>query len=144
MILISACLGGIPCRYNGSATPDADLIALLRDGRAIPICPEQLGGLTTPRSPAEIVGGDGGSVLSGTASVLTAQGDDVTAAFIKGAQETLRFARLCGAQRAILKANSPSCGCCSIYDGTFSSVLKEGDGVTAALLKQNGIPVESR
>lgn len=144
MILISACLCGIHCRYDGSAKPDAELIELLRSGRAVPVCPEQLGGLATPRPSAEIIGVDGAAALAGTASVMSTTGDDVTAAFIQGATQTLHIARICRAERAILKANSPSCGCGAIYDGTFSGVLKEGDGVTAALLKQNGIPVEVR
>lgn len=144
MILISACLCGIHCRYDGSAKLDAELIELLRSGRAVPVCPEQLGGLATPRPSAEIIGGDGAAALAGTASVMGTTGDDVTVAFIQGATQTLHIARICRAERAILKANSPSCGCGAIYDGTFSGVLKEGDGVTAALLKQNGIPVEVR
>jgi uncharacterized protein YbbK (DUF523 family) len=144
MILISACLCDIHCRYDGSAKPDAELIELLRSGQAVPVCPEQLGGLATPRPSAEIIGGDGAAALAGTASVMSTTGDDVTAAFIQGATQTLYIARICRAERAILKANSPSCGCGAIYDGTFSGVLKEGDGVTAALLKQNGIPVEVR
>ena len=144
MILVSACLCGIQCRYDGSAKPDAELVELLQCGQALPVCPEQLGGLTTPRPSAEIKGGDGASVLAGTASVADTAGDDVTAAFMRGAAETLQLARICRAERAILKANSPSCGCGAIYDGTFSGSLKDGDGVTAALLKQNGISVETR
>ncbi len=144
MILVSACLCGIHCRYDGSAKPDAELVELLQSGRVVPVCPEQLGGLATPRLSAEIVGGDGAAVLAGNASVVSTAGDDVTAAFIKGATQTLQLARICRAERAILKANSPSCGCGAIYDGTFSGVLNAGDGVTAALLKQHGIPVEAR
>ena len=144
MILISACLCGIHCRYDGSARPDAELVELLQSGQAVPVCPEQLGGLATPRPSAEIIGGDGAAARAGTASVMSTAGDDVTTAFIKGAAETLHMARICRAERAILKANSPSCGCGAIYDGTFSGALKAGDGVTAALLKQHGIPVEAR
>lgn len=144
MILVSACLCGIHCRYDGSAKPDAELVELLQYGRVLPVCPEQLGGLTTPRPCAELREGDSAAVLAGTASVVNTAGDDVTAAFMRGAAETLQLARICRAERAILKANSPSCGCGAIYDGTFSGILKEGDGVTAALLKQNGIPVEAR
>lgn len=144
MILISACLCGVHCRYDGSAKPDEELITLLQNGKAVLVCPEQLGGLTTPRSSAELQRGDGTAALAGKASVMNTAGEDVTAAFIKGAEETLQLARICKAERAILKSNSPSCGCGTVYDGTFTGILTQGDGVTAALLKQNGIQVEAR
>ena len=144
MILVSACLCGMHCRYDGSARPDDEILAMLQRGEAIPVCPEQLGGLTTPRPPAEIKQGDGEAVLRGEARVYSAQGQDVTGAFITGAEETLRLARICKAERVILKSKSPSCGCGVVYDGTFSGTLRQGDGVTAAMLKQCGIPVETR
>lgn len=144
MILVSACLCGVKCRYNGDAKPDEEVIALLREGKAIPVCPEQLGGLPVPRPPAEIMEGDGEAVLDGSACVRNRQGQDVTQAFIAGAEETLNIARLSGAQKAILKANSPSCGVGVIYDGTFSGNTRAGDGVAAALLRRNGIKVEAR
>jgi uncharacterized protein YbbK (DUF523 family) len=144
MILVSACLCGMHCRYDGSARPDDEILAMLQRGEAIPVCPEQLGGLTTPRPPAEIKQGDGEAVLRGEARVYSAQGQDVTGAFITGAEETLRLARICNAERVILKSKSPSCGCGVVYDGTFSGTLRQGDGVTSAMLKQCGIPVETR
>ncbi len=144
MILVSACLCGVHCRYDGKAKPDEEIMALLREGKAIPVCPEQLGGLPVPRSPAEIMEGDGEAVLDGSACVSNRLGQDVTEAFIAGAEETLHIGRLSGAHKAILKANSPSCGVGTIYDGTFSGGTRAGDGVAAALLKRNGIEVEAR
>ena len=130
-ILVSACLLGTPCRYDGSGKADARLLKLGAKRQLIPVCPELLGGLPTPRPPAERVG----------ARILDKDGADVTAAFLRGAQETLRLARLLGCKTAILKARSPSCGAGQIYDGTFSGRLIAGHGVTAALLMQNGITV---
>ncbi len=144
MILVSACLCGVHCRYDGKAKPDEEIIALLRAGKAIPVCPEQLGGLPVPRLPAEILAGDGEAVLNGAARVYNRSGQDVTEAFVMGAEETLLIARLSGAEKAILKANSPSCGAGVIYDGTFSGSTRAGDGVASALLKKNGIEVEAR
>ena len=145
--LISACLLGVRCRYDGGHSRD---VAVIKQHETEPsisiisICPEELGGLSTPRPPAEIVGGDGADVLAGTAKVITAAGEDVTDAYLRGAHQTLGIAQSHGATRVILKARSPSCGCGNIYDGTFSGTLKAGDGVTAALLKQHGIAVISR
>lgn len=130
-VLVSACLLGTPCRYDGAGKADARVLALAAKRRLIPVCPEQLGGLPTPRPPAERVGG----------RVLTTGGADVTDAFLRGAEETLRLAQLFGCKTAILKARSPSCGSGRIYDGTFSGTLVSGSGVTAALLRQNGITV---
>ena len=144
MILVSACLCGVHCRYDGKAKPDEEIIALLRAGQAIPVCPEQLGGLPVPRLPAEILAGDGVAVLNGAARVYNRSGQDVTEAFVMGAEETLLIARLSGAEKAILQANSPSCGAGVIYDGTFSGSTRAGDGVASALLKKNGIEVEAR
>ena len=142
--LISACLLGVRCRYDGGHSRDSAAIKQHETDTLIAVCPEELGGLPTPRPPAEIVGGDGEDVLAGTAKVMTAAGEDVTDAYLRGAHQTLRIAQSQGATRVILKARSPSCGCGHIYDGTFSSTLKAGDGVTAALLKQHGIEVISR
>ena len=130
-ILVSACLLGLRCRYDGSAKADARLLALTQTRALIPVCPEQLGGLPTPRPPTERVG----------ARVLTADGADVSAAFARGAEETLLLARLFGCKTAVLKARSPSCGCGEIYDGTFSGQVTQGQGVTAALLQESGITV---
>ena len=142
--LISACLLGVRCRYDGGHSRDAAAIKQHETDTLIAVCPEELGGLPTPRPPSEIVGGDGEDVLAGTAKVMTAAGEDVTGAYLRGAHQTLGIAQSHGATRVILKARSPSCGCGNIYDGTFSSTLKVGDGVTAALLKQHGIEVISQ
>jgi len=139
MIIISACLVGINCKYNGKN----NLAQWVKDlpQTIVPVCPEQLGGLPTPRPPAEIILGDGSDVLDGKAKVITNTGKDVTKNFVTGADMTLKIARLVGAEKAILKSNSPSCGSCYIYDGSFTGKLGKGDGVTAALLKKNGIKV---
>lgn len=144
MIAVSACLAGRACRYDGASRPDAEIVALLEQGRAICICPECLGGLPTPRTPAEIVGGDGADVLMGRARVMSRDGRDVSAAFLRGAREALAMVRTQGIERAVLKARSPSCGAGEIYDGTFSGGLRIGDGVTAALFKAEGIEVQAR
>jgi uncharacterized protein YbbK (DUF523 family) len=139
--LVSACLVGIPCRYDGDSCPHEQLQALAAQGDVLPLCPEVLGGLPTPRPPAEIQGGDGGDVLEGRARVVNIEGKDVTVEFLTGAQEALRVVRRWDIKEAILKAHSPSCGVGQIYDGSFSGHLVEGDGVTAALLKREGIIV---
>lgn len=130
-ILVSACLLGTPCRYDGKSIPNEDVSALLKEHELIPICPEQLGGLLTPRTPAERCGD----------KVCARDGRDVTKEYINGAKEALRTAQKEGCNIAILKERSPSCGNGTIYDGTFSEKLTEGDGVTAELLKQAGIRV---
>lgn len=144
MVLISACLAGVHCRYDGSAKPNEEIMELVKTGEVRLFCPEALGGLTTPRPPSEIQSGTGEDVLKGKARVVAKDGRDVTEAFILGAQKTLEMALTCGAERVILKAKSPSCGCGAVYDGTFSGTLRKGNGVTAALLLQNGIEVETR
>ena len=133
MILVSACLAGYRCRYDGKIVPDAETVALLKAGKAIPVCPEMMGGLTCPRVPSERTADD--------SRVITKEGGDVTEAFRTGAEETLRMARLYGCTQTILKAKSPSCGVGQIYDGTFSGTLRTGFGVTAQLLRENGIAV---
>lgn len=140
-ILVSACLAGCECRYDGAANTSRKVSELVAEGRAIQVCPEEDGGLPTPRPPAEIVGGDGHDVLAGRAQVVTVDGQDVTDIYLKGAQKALEAARAAGATKAILKSRSPSCGKGAIYDGTFSRTKTSGDGVTAALLSQNGIEV---
>ncbi|MDD4311062.1 MAG: DUF523 domain-containing protein [Eubacteriales bacterium] len=132
-ILVSACLLGVPCRYDGTGQADERILALAKTCHLIPVCPEQLGGLPTPRPSAE---------RNGT-RVLTRDDRDVTAPFLRGAQETRRLARLFACRIAILKANSPSCGSGQIYDGCFCGRLIPGDGMTAALLKQDGLTVLS-
>jgi len=142
-VLVSACLAGRRCRFDGSANPDDEVASLVAEGRAVLVCPEVDGGLGTPRPAAEIEGGDGHDVLAGRARVLTGEGRDVTAQYVKGAERALEAAREAGATRAILKSRSPSCGCGAIYDGSFSRTQREGDGVTAALLREHGIEVGS-
>ena len=142
-ILISACLLGNPVRYDGT-----DLLidhALLqqwkKDGCLIGICPEVAGGLSTPRAPAEIVGENGASVLSGDTQVINNEKENVTKAFVLGANKALQLAKANNCTVAILTERSPSCGSSLIYDGSFSGMRKSGMGVTAALLEQNGIHV---
>ncbi len=130
-ILVSACLLGIPCRYDGKSVPCPAALALQERHTLVPICPEQLGGLPTPRVPAERQG----------ARVINRENRDVTDAFYGGAAQALRIAELSHAQLAVLKQNSPSCGCGSIYDGSFCGSLTAGMGVTAELLTDAGIPV---
>lgn len=125
-VICSACLVGVNCRYDGGSKPIPELIPFLRAGWLIPVCPEQLGGLSTPREPAEVRDGEGTDVLDGTARVITAGGRDVTAAFVRGAEEVAGLARRSGASLAIMKSGSPSCGAA---------------GVTTALLKRCGLRV---
>ena len=145
LILVSACLLGIACRYDGQSCPEKTLTTLATRGSVVPICPEVAGGLPTPRPPAEIAGAhaglDGHAVLAGRTSVLSSDGADLTAQFVTGAQAALELARQLGIQKAVLKANSPSCGAGRIHEGQFRGSLVSGDGVTAALLKRNGIQV---
>ncbi len=142
MRLISACLLGIKCTWDGKDIYRNDkAIKLLNSETLIPVCPEQLGGLKTPRAPQEIQGGTGEDVLDGKCKVLNSSGEDVTQEFITGAEETLNLAKLFHIEEFIGKSKSPSCGCGQIYNGTFSQKLVGGDGVTTALLKRNGIRV---
>ncbi|MDO5348551.1 MAG: DUF523 domain-containing protein [Lachnospiraceae bacterium] len=128
-ILVSACLLGVCCRYNGEGELDPQVAALMKEHQLIPVCPEILGGLPTPRVPAERLGNQ----------VITRENQDVTEAYTRGAAETLKLAKLYGCTRAILKERSPSCGSGRIYDGTFSRKQIDGYGVTAELLEKNGI-----
>jgi uncharacterized protein YbbK (DUF523 family) len=143
MRVVSACLMGCQCRYDKGTNEVEAVAQMVKNGEAVPVCPEQLGGLPTPRNPAEIVGGDGFDVLDGKAKVIDNQGRDVTRQFLDGALQTLRIAQTAGAREAVLKERSPSCGSRMIYDGTFSRTTKQGVGVTAALLMRNGIRVIS-
>jgi len=142
MIIVSACLCGVNCKYDGGNNLDERVLKLLKEGKAIPVCPEQLGGQETPRAPHEIVNGNGSDVLAGKARILGPEGDDdVTSEFLKGAYETLKIAEAIGADTAILKARSPSCGTGKIYDGTFSGTKRPGNGVATELLLSRGIKV---
>lgn len=141
MIVVSACLCGVNCKYNGGNNLHNDILELLKKGKAVLICPEQLGGQATPRPAHEIFNAEGSDVLDGKAYVLGPEGDDATEKFLKGAYESLKIAKECGAHIAILKARSPSCGCKEIYDGSFTGKKREGNGVTAELFLRNGIKV---
>ena len=140
-VIVSACLAGLATTHDARAKPDPHVLELVRQGKAILVCPEQLGGLPTPRPEAEIQAEDGGAVLDGEAKVLDIEGRDVSANYLRGAREALKAARLAGSKRAILKARSPSCGAGQIYDGSFSGTLKPGEGVTAAALRRAGLEV---
>ncbi|MGE0086821.1 MAG: DUF523 domain-containing protein [Desulfococcaceae bacterium] len=131
MIIVSACLGGVCCRYNGEGYHIEKIVQLISQGKALPVCPEQLGGLPTPRPPAEIREG----------RVMTREGADVTEFFYKGAQEVLRLAEMVNCTQAILKARSPCCGYGQIYDGTFSKTLVCGNGILAEMLSRKGIRI---
>lgn len=143
MIMVSACLFGVDCKYNGESNRSPELVAALQNEQVVLICPEQSGGLPTPRPPCEIVGGDGYDVLKGTARVMNNNGEDLSQAFIKGAQNVALIAEAVKPDLIILKSRSPSCGVGSIYDGTFTSTSRQGDGVACALLKQKGLKVLS-
>lgn len=143
LTLVSSCLAGLPCRYDGRAKPDPEIVRAVSEGRAIPACAEQLGGLPTPRPAAEIVGGDGQDVLAGRARVLGVDGADFTAEFVAGARAVAEIAAERGITSATLQARSPSCGAAQIYDGSHSGQLAEGDGVLAALLRSRGLAIEA-
>lgn len=143
MILVSACLLGINCKYNGDNNKDFKVLEYLKDKEFIIVCPEQLGGMSTPRDPSEIIRLDGDAVINGETSVITNKRLDVTKKFKLGANETLKIAKLYNCKEAILKEGSPSCGSNYIYDGTFTGKKRDGIGVTTSLLKHNGIKVIS-
>lgn len=135
MILISACLAGINCKYNGENNGNEKVMELIKNEKTILVCPEQLGGLKTPRIPAEI------KIINGEKRVITKDGIDVTLEYTRGANEVLELAKKFNITKAILKSKSPSCGCGQIYDGNFSNNLIIGNGITADLLIKNGIEV---
>lgn len=130
-VLVSACLLGVNCKYNGKNNYSKEIIEYLKDKEIIPVCPEQLGGLSTPRVASEIK----------VDRVITKDGKDVTDSFVKGATEVLQLAKKLNVKKAILKSKSPSCGYKKIYDGTFSNTLTNGNGVCAELLTNNGIEI---
>lgn len=140
-IVISACLIGEKCRYNGLDSKSEAVTDKFGGDSLIQICPEQMGGLSTPRPAAEIVGGEGADVLNGKARVVTVDGEDKTEAFVAGAYRALEIAQTHRATHAILKSKSPSCGCGKIYDGSFTGNLTDNDGVTAALFRRHGIEI---
>lgn len=132
-VAVSACLAGVPCRYDGSASPHPAVLDLVAQGLAVPVCPELLGGLPCPREACEIRAG----------RVMTRSGQDLTVAFEKGAFAALKEILDAGCVRAILKARSPSCGAGQIYDGSFSGRLVPGFGLFAALLNERGVMVQT-
>jgi len=148
-VLVSACLLGQRVRYDGGHSESgAKILAQWRaEGRVVAFCPEVAGGLGTPRPPAQIVEANGDDVLDGKARILDENGDDVSAAFLAGAQATLEVAQEAGISIAILKSKSPSCGSQRIYntlsqaDGSTTSALVPGMGITTALLRRHGIEV---
>lgn len=133
-ILVSACLLGVACNHEAKSSPSAAVRRLAEGFSLTPVCPEVLGGLPTPRPAAEVQ--PDGTVVNG-------RGDDVTDAYRRGAAAAVELARAVGAERAVLKARSPSCGCHEIYDGTFTRTRVAGEGVTARALRQAGLRVES-
>lgn len=143
MILVSSCLAGLDVRYNGTNCLNDKIRKLVEENKAITICPELLGGFSTPREPAEIIGGNGEDVLDGNAKVVEKSGKDVTQLYIKGAYSTLKQAIKLNATLVVLKENSPSCGSLTIYNGEFTGQKIMGMGVTTTLLKRNGIKVIS-
>jgi len=135
MILVSACLAGINCKYNGGNNYNEKVFNLVKEGKAIPVCPEQLGGLTTPREPSEI------KKVDGRRYVINKEGIDVTVEFEKGAEEVLALVKKLDIKKAILQTRSPSCGKGKIYSGNFDRNLVDGNGILADLLLKNGIEV---
>lgn len=131
LVLVSACLAGVNCKYNGGNNLNLEILKLVEEKKAILVCPEQLGGLSTPRNPSEI---NNDQVIMNDKTVVTNE-------YIKGANEALRLAKLYGIKKAILKSKSPSCGNTNIYDGTFTHTLTSGEGITVKLLRENGILV---
>jgi uncharacterized protein YbbK (DUF523 family) len=134
VILVSACLLGVACNHRGQASPNQEVMALEATARLVAVCPEVVGGLPTPRPAAE---------RSPDGRVRTAQGADVTPYYERGAAHAVVLARAVGANRAIMKARSPSCGCGHIYDGTHRHLLRDGDGVTVEALRKADIEVIS-
>lgn len=135
MILVSACLLGVNCKYNGGNNYNQKIFDLVKEGKAIPICPEQLGGLTTPRRPVEL------TVIKGKKYAIDSEGNDFTENFEKGALEVLKLAKDLNIEKAVLQARSPSCGVGKIYSGKFDGKLINGNGMLAQLLINNGISV---
>ncbi len=135
MILVSACLVGINCKYSGGNNFNQKIFDLVKEGKAIPICPEQLGGLKTPRKPVEL------KVIDGKRYAIDNEGNDVTENFERGAIEVLKLAKNLNINKAILQPRSPSCGVNKIYSGNFDNKLIDGNGILADLLIENGIEV---
>ncbi|UZP66445.1 DUF523 domain-containing protein [Desulfovibrio mangrovi] len=131
--VVSACLAGCHCRYDGEATPDERVLQLIREGKALPLCPEQLGGLPTPRPPFELLDG----------RAVDCNGNDITPAMLRGVEEAMHLVQLAGCTKAVLKSRSPSCGFGTIYDGTFSGTRITGNGLFADRLHKAGLIVHT-
>jgi len=136
-IVVSACLLGFKCRWDGESRPCEKLIDLYKKGEILPICPEELGGLSTPRIPSEVKCGDGSGVVKGVNFVFDKNGKDVTKNFLIGAEKAVELAKKFGATGFLGKSKSPSCGSGCTYDGTFTGKLIKGDGVAVAFFKKN-------
>ena len=143
MIVVSACLGGIACRYDGNDNLVSKIQELLQKEETVLVCPEVLGGLPTPRPSAEIIGGNGDDVLDGKAKVIDQDGNDVTEAFVQGAYKALEEIKDLNPEYIILKERSPSCGSSTIYTGEFNGNKQDGYGVTTALFRRYGFTVIS-
>lgn len=143
MILVSSCLLGIFSKYDGGSNLQPLLAKYSHLGKFVPVCPEQLGGLSTPRLPVEIVDGCGGDVLDGKRQAVNKAGEDMSGPFCRGARELAGIAASFPVTAAILKERSPSCGVNVIYDGSFGHVIKPGQGVAACMLKRMGVPLYS-
>ncbi|MGL5749495.1 MAG: DUF523 domain-containing protein [Paraclostridium sp.] len=139
MILVSACLLGINCKYDGNNNSNENVEKYLQGKQFIVVCPEQLGGLSTPRIPSEII--EDGEMKK--VKVMSKEGQDVTHFFVKGAKEALKIAKIYNCKEAILKEGSPSCGSKNIYDGSFSGIKVNGMGITSRVLKERGIRILS-
>jgi uncharacterized protein YbbK (DUF523 family) len=137
MMIVSSCLAGVNCRYDGNDNLVAEIKELVLSGKAIALCPEELGGLSTPRTPCEIVKKDN------QLKVMTKDQVDCTAQFLLGAEKVAEIAKILDCKQAILKANSPSCGCGMIYDGSFTGKKIKGKGLTAELLSKQGIEIKN-
>ncbi|MDQ2180206.1 DUF523 domain-containing protein [Marinifilum sp. D714] len=137
MIIVSSCLAGVKCRYDGNDNLVAEIKELVLSGKAIALCPEELGGLSTPRTPCEIV------KENNQLKVMTKDQVDCTAQFLLGAEKVAEIAKILDCKQAILKANSPSCGCGMIYDGSFTGNKIKGNGLTAEQLLKQGVEIKN-
>ena len=142
MIIVSACLAGINCAYNGKNNREPIIESLVKKGKAIPLCPEQLSGFSTPRLRMEIIGGDGKDVLKHKAKVVNIEGENVTNLILNGVKEVFKIVKLVGAKEVIFKDKSPSCGVKFIHSGKFDGKLKKGMGLCSAFLHRKGIKVK--
>lgn len=134
--MVSSCLAGIDCKYSGGNNKSEKIYRMVMEGKAIPVCPEVMGGMPIPRTPCEIVIND-----KGEKRIMTAAGEDFTEEFTSGAEKTLEIAKILDIDTAIFQPRSPSCGCGTIYSGKFEGKLITGNGFTADLLLRNGIKV---